>query len=218
MSDLALSLSPLAVFTILVTGTLLVVTNDWRLSFLALGLQYLAAATLAAQVVDWPVVAVRTLVGLLVTVILIVTGRQAHFGRRVKPPDPLRDDEPEERLRFDFPTNFPFRLVAALMTIVAAGYLGTEAFPALAGLPAGPNLATILLIALALVNLGLTEEPMSAGIGLLTLLTGFGLAYAAMESSLAVVALLAAVDFGVALAASHLALTHYGAGEREAPV
>ena len=56
---------------------------------------------------------------------------------------------------------------------------------------------------------------MNAGLGLLTLLTGFELIYAAVEPSLAVVALLAGVDFAVALAVSYLAFVRYAAPESE---
>jgi hypothetical protein len=57
---------------------------------------------------------------------------------------------------------------------------------------------------------------MSAGIGLLMVLSGFEVLYAPIERSLTVAALLAAVNFGVALAVSHLALLRYTGKGREA--
>jgi hypothetical protein len=74
-------------------------------------------------------------------------------------------------------------------------------------------MASYLLMALGLLGLGLTEEPMNAGMALLTLLNGFELFYAAVEPSLAVVALLAAVAFGIVLAVSFLAGRQYAPTE-----
>jgi hypothetical protein len=114
------------------------------------------------------------------------------------------------------PTNFPFRVAAALMAGAAAWYLATRpgyVLPGLDSLPA-TNTAALLLMSLGLLNLGLTEEPLNAGMGLLVLLLGFELFYAAVEPSLAVMALLVGVEFSIALAVSYLALV----GHRPASV
>jgi hypothetical protein len=76
-------------------------------------------------------------------------------------------------------------------------------------------MAGYLLCGLGLLSLGLSEEPLRAGLSLLTLLSGFELLYVAVESSLAIVALLAVVDFAVALAVSYLALVNLS--ERKEP-
>jgi len=217
MSELLSRLVTPALVGLILTASCLVIFNDWRLSFAALAAQYLFAAALVAQIVIWQVAAAKVLAGLLVVGILIFTGSQAGFGRRGPPPtSPLTvAGETAPRARFEFPTSFPFRLLASVMIAVAAGYLASQPGFALPGLPLGLNLASYLLLALGLLNLGLTEEPMNAGTGLLTLLTGFELLYAALEPSLAVAALLAAVEFGVALAVSYLALLQYAAAEKE---
>jgi hypothetical protein len=59
---------------------------------------------------------------------------------------------------------------------------------------------------LGLLQIGITEEPLRVGAGLLTLLSGFEIAYSSIEPSLAVVALLAAVHLGIALVVSYLLL------------
>ena len=55
-----------------------------------------------------------------------------------------------------------------------------------------------------------------AGLGLLTLLLGFETFYTVIEPSLAVVALMAAVEVAVALAVSYLAALQHGSGRDEA--
>jgi len=71
-----------ALVGILITAALLVITNDWRLSFAALVVQYVLMAALIAQIVLWQVTVVKVLVGVLVVGIFSLTGRQANFGRR----------------------------------------------------------------------------------------------------------------------------------------
>jgi hypothetical protein len=104
------------------------------------------------------------------------------------------------------------------MVAVAALYLSGQPNLALPGLDTGSaiNSASYLLMALGLLNLGLTEEPMGAGFGLLTLLLGFETFYAAVEPSLAVVALMAAVQVSVALAVSYLAGLQHGPEQDQA--
>jgi hypothetical protein len=216
MTDWLASLTTPALIGLLVTAVLLVLTNDWRLSFAALGAQYVLAAVLMAQTVIWQVVAAKAVVGALVVVVLTITGRAASFGRaangsRAANSDPTRGAP--QSPSSDFPTNLPFRGVSTMLAAVAVWYLVTEGDYAFPGLPVGVSLAGYLLIGLGLLNLGLTEEPMNAGMGLLTLMTGFDLIYASIEPSRAVVALMAAMHFGVALAVSYLALLrHAGRG------
>jgi hypothetical protein len=95
--------------------------------------------------------------------------------------------------------------------VVVAFYLSAQRDLMLPGLEARPvlNVASYVLLALGLTSLGLTEEPMNAGMGLLVLVNGFELFYAAVEPSLAVVALLAAVELAIALAVSYLATLQY---------
>jgi hypothetical protein len=57
---------------------------------------------------------------------------------------------------------------------------------------------------LGILRIGLSEEPMPAGFGLLTFLSAFDLFYVALEPSLAVAGLLGAISFLIALAAAYL--------------
>jgi hypothetical protein len=62
----------------------------------------------------------------------------------------------------------------------------------------------MVLFALGALQLGITEDTLRVGAGILTVLCGFEAAYAAVEPSLAVVALLASVHVGIALVISYL--------------
>jgi hypothetical protein len=61
----------------------------------------------------------------------------------------------------------------------------------------------LLLIGLGLLHLGITSDSFHVIIGLLTILAGFEIMYAAVESSALVTALLAVIDLGLALAGAY---------------
>jgi hypothetical protein len=199
---------------LLVAASLLMVTLSWRLRLAALAVQYLCVAALLTQIVIWQVAVVRLIVGAGIVGILALTGRELTgawpWARPAAPaavagPTPLM-----ARLaalwKTQFSADFPFRVVAVAMALVAAASLAGQPNTFLPNLPPGLKMAGYLLCGLGLFSLGLNEEPLRAGLSLLTLLSGFELLYAAVEPSLAIVGLLAGVDFAVALAVSYLAL------------
>jgi hypothetical protein len=61
----------------------------------------------------------------------------------------------------------------------------------------------LLLIGLGLLHLGITSESFRVILGLLTVLTGFEILYAAVESSSLVAALLVVVNLGLAMAGAY---------------
>jgi hypothetical protein len=201
-----------ALALLVVAGSLLVIGGDWRLGLMALAVEYAAAAVLIAPLVLLEVVAVKLLVGLMVVGILTLTTWQLDFGR------PHESGGSAWRRRFKLPTGFAFRAMATLMVAVVATYVASQPGLTLPGLDQFPsvNTAACLLTALGLLNLGLTEEPINAGMALLTLLIGFELFYAALEPALAVVALLAAVQLGIAVAVSYLAMLQHASPESPA--
>ena len=211
MDELLPRLLTPALVNLLVAAAALVLFNDWRIRLAALAVQYAAAAILVTQAVAVEVAFAKFVVGGLVAAILVITAAQFNFGRpAVTLPSPTPD--PEVRpWRLEVPTGFPFRLMATLMFVIAAIYLASQPNMVLPGLQVvlAINIASYLLMALGLLNLGLSEEPMRAGTGLLTLMTGFEIFYAAVEPSLAIIALLAAAEFGVALAVSYLTVLQH---------
>ncbi len=200
---------------VLATAGLLVVFLDWRISVFALACQTIFAGLLFSRVLPPQIAGVKVVVGLLICLQLFVTARQiAQRKSANKLPEGLRsapeqsaEGEPSGSLsRSIVPTGLPFRIVAALM--VAAIAWQASLLPELTLREVSPDVATatIGLLTLGLLGLGLTEEPLKAGMFLVTVLTGFELYYAAVEPALAVTALLAAMDFAVALGACYLAI------------
>jgi hypothetical protein len=213
MAELTFWLNVLAVPGLFITGALLTLTVDWRASFTALLGQYVFAAVLLAQTVPIPVAAVYGFGGVIVVAILMLTGRQVNYARGEGPARDARTLQLRLNLaelrRIRFQTNLPFRGVAVLLATAVAGYLVLGQGVQFPGVPMALTFGGALLVALGLLTLGFTEEPMNAGMGLLMLLTGFGLIYLSVERSVAVVALLAGLNFGLAIAVSYLALLRY---------
>jgi hypothetical protein len=63
---------------------------------------------------------------------------------------------------------------------------------------------SFFLIGIGLLQLSLTSHPLRVVIGLLTVLSGFEILYATMESSVLVTGLLAGVNLGLALVGAYL--------------
>lgn len=205
------ALTTLAVVgAILATATLVVVAN-WRVTLGALALEYLCAAGLLATAAEGSTALVKLLVGGLAIAILGLTAWQINGGvapdHTLSPslPTPVWLD-PRQWRQTVLPTGLPFRVMAALMVNVCAFYLAQRpeaVLPELVGKPL-INGVGYALMASGLLNLGLTEKPLPTGLGLLTFLIGFELLYAQIESALAVTALLAIVQLGIALTTSYL--------------
>lgn len=190
-----------AALGVLITAGVLVVILDWRVSVFALACQTILAGLLFSQVLPPQIAGVKVVVGLLICLQLFVTARQ--IGRRKLAAAPEEAAQPASPSIV--PTGLPFRIVAAAMVAVLAWQASLLPELALPEVSSDVGTATIGLLALGLLGLGLTEEPLKAGMFLATVLTGFELYYAAVEPALAVMALLAAMDFAVVLGACYLA-------------
>jgi hypothetical protein len=65
-------------------------------------------------------------------------------------------------------------------------------------------LGSLLLLGAGIVHLGITSDILNVILGLLTMLTGFEILYAAIESSILVAGLLAITNLGLGIAGSYL--------------
>jgi hypothetical protein len=145
---------------------------------------------------------IKTLVGTMLCLILHMTARYVDWGRPAPPLPSLENEGEPVELPASQPTEFPFRLLAALLVMVAA-YSGASAYP-LPDVSEAISLATYTLAALGLLAMGLTDEPLKAGLGLLTFISAFELFYTVLEPSLTVVGFLGLANFLIALAIAYL--------------
>jgi hypothetical protein len=174
-----------------VAGSLAIVLDDRRWMLAMLGGEYLCLAWLTAVELTAGMAVVKLLVGLLACVGLAIT---MMHDRKNRP----------TTQRWVIPSGRTFRLIAVLLICISAwGFTRNNWTPVPGISPAGAT-GSIVLLGLGLLHLGISEEPFRVGIGLLTTLAGFEVAYGVIEPSLAMMTLLAAVHLGITVVVSYL--------------
>lgn len=198
-----------AVVALMFTAGIIVVIQDWRVSLLALVIQYIIVGLLLTGAVRAELAAIKTLVGAMLCLILYMTARRVDWGRPAPlPPPPDEVDESAEASaqpvvpQWILPTELPFRFLAVLLMLVAV-YSWALGYP-LPDVNEAIGLSVYILATLGLLAMGLTDEPLKAGMGLLTFVSAFELFYTVLEPSLAVVGFLGLANFLIALAIAYL--------------
>ena len=179
-----------AVVLLVITSAGLLFVRDWRWNIILLALQYLGMFVLTLQ--HWPIgmASVKVVAGWMSAAILGMT----RSG--------LSDqNSPEETIWLG---GRSFRLFAAatVVLIVAVVTPTVDTIMADAGFPVTNG--GLLLIGMGLLHLGITARILRVAIGLMTVLSGFEIIYAAVEGSVLVAALLAVINLGLALVGSYL--------------
>lgn len=181
----------LAVGLILATSTTILITRDWRISLGSLAVQYIAVFWLTSRHLPFVMGSVKLIAGWMVVAALGMT----RLG--------LTSMDKEEEDTF-WPRGQWFRIILMLIvTLVTAGATPrVEAaipglgFPVIAG--------GLLLVGAGVVHLGVTSELLRVALGLLTMLAGFEIIYAAVESSILVTGFLAVTNLGLGIVGSYL--------------
>lgn len=196
-------------YLILALSFIIVIVADWRINLLALTGTYLVGGMLFVEVLEPRLAYVKVMAGLFVSLVLYVTARQ------VPNPPTLRNaaSQPDwnRHMRLGtrtLSTSWPVRLILTSITggmILLMGAQSAWQLPGLSLEPAYLTTAVYGLMALGLLTLGLTAEPLRAGMGLLLLLTGFELYYTTLGQSLESLTALASVNLVVALVIAYLA-------------
>jgi hypothetical protein len=167
-------------------GTGLLFSRDWRWSLGLLAVQYLSVFWMVQA--HWPIslAATKLVTGWMACAILGI----AQLNAKEETPDSTRTQ------------GRAFHIFAAGMVLAATFALSLRV-DAWLGLSLPVAWGGLLLIGLGLLHLGITSDSFQVIIGLLTVLAGFEILYAAVESSALVTALLAVVNLGLALAGAY---------------
>lgn len=179
------------VVLILVASGTILVNRDWRVQLGALALQYFAAFWLVTRHLPFAMGSAKLVTGWMVVAALGMT--------RLSLTATAEEDNETFSPRGQW---FPMILIG-IVTLVTLG-----ATPRIESIIPGLGLQVIagslLLMGAGLIHLGITADILRVILGLLTLLTGFEIIYAAVESSILVVGLLTVINLGLGLVGSYL--------------
>jgi hypothetical protein len=177
-----------AVILLGVTALTLFLSQDWRVSVAALAVQYAGVAVLVGM--SWPVAlaVVKVVVGWMAAAALGLTQIGQPFGM-------------EER---SWPGGRIFRSVAASLVLLVILTISPGVSAWFPGVRNVQVIGGLILIGMGLLHLGMTARPLRVILGLLTVLSGFEIFYAVVETSVLVAGLLAVVTLGLALVGAYL--------------
>lgn len=182
----------IAVVLVIGTSISLIWTERWRSNIAALAVQYLVVFWFVAQ--SWPIglAAIKLIAGWVAAAVLgdATSGLPQSSGANQV-------------------------LSARIFRLLGATFIVILVFSATPGatdwLPAQTQaiISSLILIGMGILQLGLTTKPLRVIIGLLSVLSGFEILYAAVVTSILVAGLLALVTLGLAITGAYwMSLTH----------
>ncbi len=187
---MAAILSWLAAIGVLVTSAGLLLNREWRRDLGLLALQYAGASILIAQHLPVGIAAAKVVTGWMATATLGMT---------------LSALPPQFELSDQFwPRGRTFRIFMVGMIVVLTIAVTPSIETAIPGLGLPVIAGGIILIGIGFLQLGTNSEIVRVIYALMTLLTGFEILYAGVESSILVAALLAVVTLGLGLVGAYL--------------
>jgi len=194
-----------AVILIAATTLSLLISTDWRLSLLALALQYFGVFILILRFWPFEMAAAKLVAGWMAAALLGIAISNL--------PLPKTQDETDqghlawlgvEKLGMGMLSG---RIVSLLATALVWLVVFTFAPQVVNFVPEVGLLqawASLLLIGMGLLQLGFSSRPFPCIVALLTLLSGAELLYAAVELSILVAGLLAGINLALALVGAYL--------------
>ncbi len=166
-------------------GLIIVERPGFQIGILAV--QYASVAWLSSLALPPQVAAVKVVAGMITSGVLALTvaGSRPHA---------------------ESVAGRAFRVIAAILIMTAAIGIGQTNWMRVPDIRQEAIMAAAILMSMGLLQLGLFRSPLRVVIGLITLLSGFEIAYSVIEPALAILALLASVHIGLAMVASYLTL------------
>jgi hypothetical protein len=194
---------------LVVTASVIAVARDWRFWLWSLLLQYVLLSVLHLRMLAPELALIKLIVGVLICPMLYwaarwVESERAHRAEVARRQIAEQEGEvPLPPLPWPvLPTHWMFRLLTVLLLGLVL-YSVSRSF----SLPlVEPDIAAVCiwLWLVGLLILVLTSEPLPAGIGVLTMISGFELFFDAMSPGLVGLGILATIDLLLGLAISYL--------------
>jgi hypothetical protein len=192
-----------AIVGLFLTALIIFLTSDQRLALAALLAQYVLIGLSLTRFIQPEVAAVKILVGILVVPILYLGTRGLH--------PPSADVSPQGRSSMRLlgpvgwdagPMGLPFRFLTFLLAVLVVTYLlGRLHLPQV---PTDVAFVALWLGCMGILGLILGGSSLRLACALLTILSGFEMAYSGLERSLAIAGFYGALTLLTALAFSYL--------------
>ncbi len=170
-----------------ISASFMLLTRSWRIRLAALAFQYVGVFWLVA--VSWPsgLSTVKLVVGWMAAAILGVS--------RI-------DQLPADRRRW--PTEWLFLTLVVILIFLSVSSISPILETWIPNIHPAQAWGGLLLIGMGLIHLGVASRGLRVIVSLLTLLSGFEILYASIETSTLVAGLLAIVNLGIALIGAYL--------------
>jgi len=221
-SDLIAQLSHLsgvpAFIGLIATASVIVIARDWRFGLWALLIQYVLVGLLHMRMLPFELALIKVLAGVLICPMLYWSARWVESEREHKAQVERQQIAAREGKVPLPPMPWPVRPTSWLFRLLAILLLAVVLYSVSSMLPL-PLLADDIVpscVWLGLIGvfiLVLTSEPLPAGMGLLTLVSGFELFFDVIESGLLGVGVLAAINLVLGLGISYLTVVRDLTGE-----
>ncbi len=181
-------LALVAVGLVLLTSLILLLSVDWRWSIIALAGQYLGVFLLTW--LSWPLemAVVKLVAGWMAGAVLGTTRLEARTAGQYS-------QTADNRL---------FRFLASSLVILLVFSISPQVSVWVPDVTLAQVWGAMLLIGMGLLHLGLTTRPFRVVLALLTVLSGFEVLYAAVESSTLVAGMLAGINLALALVGAYV--------------
>jgi len=179
-----------AVILVSLTSVFVLLSGDWRFSMGALAIQYIGVFLLVSTSWTLEMAVVKMVAGWMAVAILVIAMSSG--------PDHWRETGQLNR------SAMVFKLMGAVILAFMTTSLVQNSESWLSSLTLPVRWGSILLASMGLLQLSLTSHPLRVVMGLLTVLSGYEIIYASVETSVLVTGLLAGVNLGLALAGAYL--------------
>ncbi|MCK5645397.1 MAG: hypothetical protein KAH97_01375 [Anaerolineales bacterium] len=179
-------LAPLAVIIVSISAGVTVIIDNSRVKLALLALQYGLIAILIDPTTPNQLIVIKIVTGLIVVLVMYISAKQKGIWS---------DHENEQGLL----TGRIFRMIAVFLVTTSAIGIGRSNFVTIPGIRPEALSAALLLGGLGLLQVSMFGKPPDVAIGLFSLLNGFEIVYGVLESSIAIMTLLAVVHVCIAV-------------------
>ncbi len=194
------------VVCVLITSIILLISQSWRVSLGAFAVQYIGVLILVSLSWRFPMALTKLIVGWIATLVLWIAITNLS--------QPSEESQGISRDLLWATETSPlatragnlFRIFAAGVVILAVLSVAPKVTDWLPDIGIQAAIGAVLLLGMGLLHIGLTGLPFRIVLGLLTVISGFEIIYAAVEVSALVAGLSAGVSLALALVGAYLIL------------